>query len=227
MIAENVIRDVKDRIDAEAVFGRHVALRKSGAGLVGTCPFHEDRSPSFRVYPEQARFHCFGCGARGDVFAFLQRLAGKDFPTVVRELAAEIGVSVALAGAPDPLDRDRADILEACEVAQRQFETTLWSAGGEPGRAYLRRRGISEQTARAFRLGFATGDLALAGGGECSSRGLALAGLIAPDGARRFRDRVTIPLPGAGGRVAGFTARTVVARRSFQLKLMMLVRKKR
>ena len=215
MIPESVIQGVKERIDAAAVFARHLELRRSGTGFVAACPFHEDRGPSFRVYPDQARFHCYGCGARGDVFAFLQRLSGKPFPAVVRDLAGELGITVADDAPYDPARRDRAEVISACAVAQERFESALWCPAGEPGRAYLHARGVSEVTARAIRLGFAVGDLAnCANGAEAtaSRRGLVLAGLLAErDGAvaDRFQDRVTIPLCGSDGRVLGFAGRAV------------------
>lgn len=216
MIPETVIQEVKERIDAAGVFGRHLELRRSGAGFVAACPFHEDRAPSFRVYPDQARFHCYGCGARGDVFAFLQRLSGKPFPAVVRDLALEIGIAVAADAPDDPARRDRGEVIAACALAQERFESALWSPGGEPGRAYLRARSVSEATARAMRLGFAVGDLAScarAGAEATGSRcGLLLAGLLTErDGGvlDRFQDRVTIPLCGNDGRVLGFAGRAV------------------
>ena len=216
MIPETVIQEVKERIDAAGVFGRHLELRRSGAGFVAACPFHEDRAPSFRVYPEQARFHCYGCGARGDVFAFLQRLSGKPFPAIVRDLALEIGIAVAADAPDDPARRDRADAIAACAVAQKRFESALWSPGGEPGRAYLRARGVSESTARAMCLGFAAGDLAsgvsVGADATASHRAFLLAGLLSErDGTvvDRFQDRVTIPLCGNDGRVVGFAGRAV------------------
>jgi DNA primase len=213
MIPELVIEDVKERVDAAAVFARHIELRPSGSGFVARCPFHEDHTPSFRVYPAKARYHCFGCGAHGDVFEFLQRLSGKTFPAVVRELAAEAGVTVVDDVAADAAHRERGEILEACATAQKHFESALWSAPGDPGRAYLRARGISEQTARSLHLGFAACDLAtsvLASGR--SPRPFVLAGLVVErDGAfaDRLCKRVTIPLCGTDGGVLGFSARAV------------------
>ena len=131
MIPDQIVDAVKERVDARALFARHLALRRSGSGFVAACPFHEDRSPSLRFYPEQARFHCFGCGARGDVFAFLQRLHGKSFPAVVRELAVEVGVPLE-EPPPGPGERMREEIVAACAAAQDLFEDALCRRGARP-----------------------------------------------------------------------------------------------
>jgi len=98
MIPAAVIDEIRARIDPVEIIGRRVELKKSGNSFSASCPFHADRTPSFRVFPDSKRFKCFGCGARGDVFEFLRRIEGKGFPDAVRELAAEVGVPVA----PDP-----------------------------------------------------------------------------------------------------------------------------
>ena len=214
MIPDTVIQEVKDRVDSLAVLGRHLPLRQSGNGFVAPCPFHEDRSPSLRVYAD-GRFHCFGCGAHGDVFGFLQRMSGKPFPAIVRELAAEVGIQVPSDVAVHPASAERAEVSDACGVAQRQFENALWSPTGEPGRRYLQARGISESTARAFRLGFADGTLAAAvpENAHALARGLLASGLLerTRGGLQdRLFARVTLPLVGGDGRVSGFSARAVI-----------------
>ena len=98
MIPKAVIEEIRSRIDPVEVIGRRVELKKTGNSFAASCPFHADRTPSFRVFPDSKRFKCFGCGARGDVFEFLRRFEGKDFRTVVRELAAEAGVAIAGSG---------------------------------------------------------------------------------------------------------------------------------
>ena len=95
MIPDTVIEEIRTRIDPVEVIGRRLELRKTGTSFSASCPFHSDRTPSFRVYPDSKRFKCFGCGARGDAFEFLQRFEGKDFRTVVQELATEAGVVIA------------------------------------------------------------------------------------------------------------------------------------
>lgn len=214
MIPERVIQEVKERVDAVDVFGRRVTLRRSGAAFVAQCPFHEDRSPSFRVYPQQARFHCFGCGASGDVFEFLQRLDGKPFPIVVRELAAEVGIRVADDDGTDRGARERSTIADACAAALERYQEALWGAEGAAAREYLRSRGVSEATARSFRLGYAAGDLVklAAAAGQPAVTAVRAAGLAAErDGSLvdRFRARIVLPLAGLDGRVRGFAGRSI------------------
>jgi DNA primase len=214
MIPDAVIQEVKDRVDSLAVLGRHLQLRRSGNGFVAPCPFHEDRSPSLHVYPV-GRFHCFGCGAHGDVFGFLQRMSGKPFPAIVRELAVEVGVELRGEIAVHPASVERAEAASACETAQRHFEATLWSTAGEPGRKYLQARGISEPTARTFRLGYADGMLAgvVPENGHALARGLLATEMLEHGGGGihdRLSARLTLPLVGNDGRVTGFSARAVV-----------------
>ena len=101
MIPDAVIEQIRDRVDVVAVIGRHVELKRSGRTWKGNCPFHGERTPSFHVYPEDKHFKCYGCGAYGDVFKFLQQLEGKEFPEVVRALAAEAGIEIPEAGPGD------------------------------------------------------------------------------------------------------------------------------
>jgi DNA primase len=94
MIPDSIIEEIRNRTDVVAVIGRHVELQKSGRTWKGCCPFHGERTPSFHVYPEDKHFKCYGCGEYGDVFKFLQKLEGKEFPEVVRSLAAESGIEI-------------------------------------------------------------------------------------------------------------------------------------
>ncbi len=220
MIPDSVIADVRARLDAVAVIGRHTKLRRSGASFVGTCPFHVEKAPSFRVYAEKKRFRCYVCGAHGDVFEFLQKLEGKEFPAVVRELAAEVGVAVPETRAPpqlDPVRQERIAALAACEASASHWTAHLWGPAGEDARRYLGARGVNETTAREFRLGAAVKhwhDLhrAVAGRNGLSSADLERAGLVLDGGKGvydRFRDRLMFPVTDLDGRVIGFGGRAL------------------
>jgi DNA primase len=131
-----------------------VELRKSGRSYKARCPFHEEKTASFHVTPELRRFKCFGCQAGGDVIAFVQRYLGRSFVDAVRELAREVGVD--LESAVDPLSEARRQLREVTDVAAEHFKGHLWNPQqGRVAREYLAGRGVTEETARRFGLGWA------------------------------------------------------------------------
>ena len=143
-----------------AVIGRHVELKRSGRTWKGNCPFHGERTPSFHVYPEDKHFKCYGCGAYGDVFAFLQRLEGKEFPEVVRAVAQEVGIEIPESSEEDSAEararrKERNEIVAACDAAARYWAARLGSRFGAEARGYLDERGVSEESRTRFRLGVA------------------------------------------------------------------------
>jgi DNA primase len=210
------IEEIVERTDLVALISRHVDLKRSGQSFKGLCPFHGEKTPSFHVNPVRRYFKCFGCGAGGDAIAFLQRFSGRSFVEAVQDLAKDAGVT--LEDRDDPAARERTRLLEANELARRHFEGRLWSSpAGQAGRDHLRERGVSEEIARAFNLGYALnswndlGDqLVREGTLEWGAR----AGLCAP---RRqaggyfdvFRGRLMIPIRSPEGRTVGFGARLV------------------
>ena len=205
MIPDATIDEVRGRVDIVAVIGRHMELKRSGRTWKGCCVFHGERTPSFHVYPEDKHFKCYGCGEYGDVFKFLQKLQGKEFPEVVRALALEVGVEVPEREEDSAEQRqrrqERAEVLAACDAAARYFSARLQSPFAEPVRAYLSSRGFAEETVKLFRLGAASNvwdDLA----GRLREKGvsqaaLEKAGLVARKeaGGRydRFRGRLIFP----------------------------------
>ncbi len=221
MIPDSIIEEIRNRTDVVAVIGRHVDLQKSGRTWKGCCPFHGERTPSFHVYPEDKHFKCYGCGEYGDVFKFLQKLEGKEFPEVVRSLAADVGVEIPEESVEDTAEarrrrKERAEALAACDAAARYWQARLWSAHGESGRAYLASRGISEEESRRFRLGISAGewndlpprlapkDVPL---GAIEAAGLR----VESDrgGYDRFRGRLMFPIAAIDGQVIGFGARAM------------------
>jgi DNA primase len=221
MIPDSIIEEIRNRTDVVAVIGRHVELQKSGRTWKGCCPFHGERTPSFHVYPEDKHFKCYGCGEYGDVFKFLQKLEGKEFPEVVRSLAAEVGVEIPEETVEDSAEarrrrKERAEALAACEAAARYWQARLASPHGESGRAYLASRGVSDEEARRFRLGIAApewNDLPPRLAPKDVSLGaIELAGLrVASDrgGYDRFRGRLMFPIAAIDGQVIGFGARAM------------------
>ncbi|WP_255342642.1 DNA primase [Anaeromyxobacter sp. Fw109-5] len=219
---EALIEQVRDRVDVVAVIGRHVELKRSGRTWKGCCVFHGERTPSFHVYPEDKHFKCYGCGAYGDVFTFLQRLEGKEFPEVVKALAQEVGIEIPDAAEEDGAEarqrrKERNEVLAACEAAARYWAARLQSRFGEAARRYLEERGVGEESTRRFRIGISAdgwSDLA----SRVAEKGVAApalmrAGLLVEKeqgGAYdRFRNRLMFPIAGMDGQVIGFGGRSM------------------
>ena len=216
-IPEHTIDEILERVDLVALVGRHVELKKSGKSFKGRCPFHQEKSASFYVTPELKRFKCFGCQVGGDAIAFVQRYLGKTFVDAVRDLAREVGVD--LSASEDPSARERQHLREVTELALEHFKSQLWHpTEGRVAREALSARGVSEETARSFGLGWAPetwsrmADLLLA-------RGLLEFGIQAGLVQRRtrgdgaydvFRGRLMIPIRAPDGRVVAFGGRLLV-----------------
>ena len=208
-------RQIKETANIVDVVAEHVNLKRSGRNYIGLCPFHEDRKPSFVVSEERQIFHCFGCGAGGDVIAFYMKFHNLAFGEAVQELARRFGIPLSLEKS-EPSSERRTALFELNEKAKRFYEHLLWGAkAGEEARAYLTSRGLSEKTARLFGLGFAptsfdslTSHLRLAGADLALA---AEAGLLVPreDGSYydRFRNRLMFPIFDSNHRVAGFGGR--------------------
>jgi DNA primase len=217
-----VIDEIRDRVDVVAVIGRYMELKRSGRTWKGCCVFHGERTPSFHVYPEDKHFKCYGCGAYGDVFKFLQQVEGKEFPEVVRELAREVGVEIPEVEEESAEQKrrrkERNEILAASEAAARYWAARLSSRYGAAARRYLEERGVSEESIGRFRLGVAADEwndlaprLKEKGIGPAA---LALAGLVIEKKEKggsydRFRNRLMFPIAATDGQVIGFGGRAL------------------
>jgi DNA primase len=221
VIPDAVIDEIRDRVDVVAVIGRHMELKRSGRTWKGCCVFHGEKTPSFHVYPEDKHFKCYGCGVHGDVFGFLQKLEGKEFPEVVRDLAREVGVEIPEAQEESAEQKqrrkERAELLAACDAAARYWAARLGSRFGAGASAYLADRGVSEESIRRFRLGVAAdewNDLAPRLKEKGVSPGaLVRAGLVIEEvkggGYDRFRNRLMFPIAAMDGQVIGFGGRAL------------------
>jgi len=156
-IDQNTIREILARTDIGGFIGNYVALRKRGNDLVGLCPFHGEKTPSFHVHPDRGFFKCFGCGEGGDVFKFVQLLEGVAFPEAARILAKRAGVELEAESPAAARVRSEKELIYAAnELAAAFFHTTLkLSPEAEIARAYCERRGLSAATIDGFRLGYA------------------------------------------------------------------------
>ena len=213
--------EIRSRVSLVSVIGRRVRLTKKGREHVGLCPFHNEKSPSFTVNEDKGFFHCFGCGAHGDVIGFEMQTHHLSFPEAVERLAQEAGLDVPVQA---PEDRERAkrasSLYDAMEFACRFFEKALREPAGDTALGYLRRRGLDDQTIARFRLGYSPdgrGTLKNAAKQAGLPEALAIeAGLlIAPDtGGRdggdtydRFRGQVMFPITDRRGRIIAFGGR--------------------
>jgi len=217
------IESIKLRAPIEEVVRERVpALRKRGALWEACCPFHDEKTPSFKVDPRRGTWRCFGaCGTGGDQFAFLQRVDNLGFREVLEILAARTGVELPKRrGAEARAEREQADepLYKALEFAQRFFVAQLAGGEGRASAEYLARRGLSAATAQAFGAGHApAAGQALVGAAReagLTQGDLEAAGLARTNDSGRsydfFRGRLTIPIRDVQGRVVGFGARRLV-----------------
>ena len=156
-ISPRDIEEVKSRVNIADVVGSYVALKPASAGsLKGLCPFHQEKSPSFNVRPLQGFYHCFGCGAGGDVYKFLQEMESLSFYEAVENLAGKVGYTLTYeAGAKGPDQGQKARIYEANAAAARYFQDQLMTDPAIPGRDFLKSRGFDKAAAEMFGVGFA------------------------------------------------------------------------
>ncbi len=156
---QGAIREIHARIDIANFIGSYVPLRKRGNDLVGLCPFHSEKTPSFHVHPDKGFFKCFGCGAGGDIIAFLSKLDNLTFPDAIRVLAQRAGVELEPENPQVTRVRsEREAIYHANQVAAAFFERMLREAAGLPARTYCEGRGILPATIEKFHLGYAPDD---------------------------------------------------------------------
>jgi DNA primase len=223
-IPDSFIQEVIARTDIVDIVGRHVSLRKGGANLLGLCPFHGEKSPSFTVSPAKQFYHCFGCGAHGDAIRFLMEHAGLGFLDAVKDLAQQAGLKVPEAPT-DPQEQARA--AQARARQQTLTEVLQRAADHYRGRLkddaraieYLKKRGLTGRVAQHFGLGYApAGWRSLASvfpdyeAAELLDAGLVIVhGEVGQEQRRydRFRDRIMFPIRSVRGDVIGFGGRVL------------------
>jgi DNA primase len=216
-IPDEVIDEIRSANDIVDVISERLQVKKAGRNYLALCPFHQEKSPSFNVNPERQIYHCFGCGAGGNVFTFLMEHDKLSFPDAVRELADRAGIRLPqLSGVSGDVGEDD-PAYRANELAVSYFRKALGSEKGVDALSYLRGRGLTEETIESFELGFAPpgwdGLLRAAGRvgirpGTLEEAGLAVA---RESGGHydRFRDRLMFPLKVSAGRTVGFGGRAM------------------
>lgn len=153
-IPEEFIQELKHRSDIVDVVSSYVSLKKSGRNLMGLCPFHNEKSPSFSVSAENGYFHCFGCGAGGDVITFIKRIENLDYIDAVKFLAQRAGMAVPEGKSTDGLTKLRTRIYEANREAAKFYNKFLYTPQGKDGLDYLKSRHLSDKTIIHFGLGY-------------------------------------------------------------------------
>jgi DNA primase len=220
-ISKELVAEVRNRTDIVAVIGRHVVLRKEGPHYAGPCPFHPEKPGIIKVFTDTKRFKCFTCGEGGDVLAFVQKQEGLSFPVAVRKLALSVSVDIPepeLSAEQKRARAERAELITPTKLAVEWWQERLWGEDGAPARDFLASRGITEETARAFQIGYApAGWHGLHG--ALKAKGVSVAsmqraGLLVDKGDvlktyDRFRDRVMFPIYGPDGHVVGFGGRVL------------------
>jgi len=223
LYTDDSIERLRQTVDMAELVGAKTELKRSGQQLMGICPFHDERSPSFSVDPVQKVFHCFGCSEGGDLFKFVQLTEGLNFREAVESLSDRYGVPMELTE-EDPQAAQRREkrdrLLELLERTAAFYVRNLWeSPEAEESREYLKARGLDEALLREFRVGYAPSawDKVLVASRQkgYSETELWDAGLTAKNQKGnvydRFRRRITFPLCDSRGRVLGFGARAVGA----------------
>jgi DNA primase len=211
--SQEMIEKVREACDIVEIVGEHVSLKKSGQNFKGLCPFHSERTPSFTVSTAKQVYHCFGCGAGGNVISFVMQAENLSFVEALRSLAKRKGIEL-------PRERSETDsltasLLSAVEYAASFYKKQLASPVGKKAREYLEARGVAQNTQEEFSLGYAPPgwDGFLTEARKYFPEGILVqAGLLVPRESGsgvydRFRDRLMFPILSAGGRAIGFGGR--------------------
>ena len=216
-IPEEVINEIKYRNDIETVISQYVTLKRRGKNLVGLCPFHGEKTPSFTVYPETSSFYCFGCGVGGDVFTFTGLIENLDYIESIKHLAEKSGVTLPDSGYDDSMLRLKNRIYDINKETGRFFHSHLLTDEGKWARDYLLGRGLSVSTIKHFGLGAApdSWDALI---NHLKSKGYTIEEMLAANvigksnrGSYydRFRRRVMFPIINIRGNVVGFSGRAM------------------
>ncbi len=224
VLSKRILDDIRSRCEISEVIGGVVRLQKAGANFKGLCPFHQEKTPSFTINTARQIYHCFGCGAGGDVFAFVMKREGLDFMGAVRQLAARAGVKLEFeegAGGPERAERERLYAVHAA-LAKEFHQVLLSDPRAESARRYLAGRDLDARVIEDFQIGFAPDGwdfvTAWAKRKKVPEETLLVAGLVAraekPGETRcydRFRNRIMFPIWDEQGRVVAFSGRILAA----------------
>ena len=213
---DDAVQQIRARVDLVDLVSEHVRLTRRGREMIGLCPFHDEKTPSFGVNPQMQSWYCFGCQQGGDVFTFVEKLEKVEFRDALRLLAERAGIELTK---DDPraveASHRRRRVLDMNKLAAQYYEYVLHELpAGEPGRQLLESRQVSGDTARRFQLGFAPAGRGFADYLRKRQKPVAdavAAGLLRRDGRDFFQERLLIPIRDERGQTVAFTGRTVRA----------------
>jgi DNA primase len=224
VIPDDLVDEVRSRADIVDVIGELVPLKKSGREYKANCPFHEERTPSFYVVPDKGFYKCFGCGKSGDVFSFLMERQGLDFVEAVKHVAARSGVEIREVHREREAEDPNRALYEINGFARDWFRAQLTDPErGRTAREYLAGRGVDEETAERFGLGFAPDEWRAlreaAGKHGLDEEVMIEVGLLArsdrsPEAYDRFRRRIIFPIESLSGKVIAFGGRVLAGDRA-------------
>ena len=214
LLPDDFVQEVRQRASVRSVIEPHVNLRQTGASLVGLCPFHKERTPSFSVSEGKGLYHCFGCGEHGDAITFLMKFAGQSFREAVEELAGAVGMAMPTGSSSDALE-NYDSLHERMDMAHRFFRHCLKHTP-EP-KEYLSGRGVKIETINEYGVAYAPKGWqslkeAFGDEGYAQDPDLVKVSLVREKDGRRydvFRDRLIFPIKDRRGRIIGFGGRSM------------------
>lgn len=208
MAADPIIDEIKHKLDIVDVVGRYMTLKKSGANWKSPCPFHPEKTPSFMVNRERQSYRCFGCGEAGDIFSFVMKQENVDFPSALELLAGQAGVILPerTAGSGGP---SKKSLTEINDLAAKFFHYILTEhASGKEARDYLKTRGVSDASIKAFQIGYAPQNNAALR--QLFAKNKFASNMVQQAGSpERFRHRLMFPFRDVVGNVIGFAGRAL------------------
>ena len=215
MTWDNFLQELNFRSTAQEVIGGYVNLRKRGSTFVGLCPFHNEKTPSFTVYPDTNSYYCFGCGSGGDAITFIKNAENLDYIEAVRLLAERAGLQVPTDGVDDSMYLLKKTVYAINKEAARYFYTCLMGESGGEAREYIKNRRLSDATVKHFGLGFAPGGRGLIE--HLRNLGFSESEILQSELARKrdsgingfFFERVMFPIIDLRGNVVGFSGRRI------------------
>ncbi|WP_193437423.1 DNA primase [Sporolactobacillus pectinivorans] len=223
-LQQKKIEEIRKSLDIVDIIGEYVQLNKQGKNYSGLCPFHSERTPSFSVSPDKQLYHCFGCGAGGNIFTFIMEIEGMSFPEAVQFLAdkakIDLGNSLSESSAGrNRQEQGRKQLVDGMELLTKFYHYLLGSAKfGSPGMEYLTARDFNSEMIERFRIGYAVNSwdtaTALLQRRKVNMEQMEKAGLVAKRGFDhqyfdRFRNRIIFPIFNMRGQTVAFGGRTL------------------